>query len=166
LSCGGLESTKWDFAFSFFERTFRNFGLLTAIGTDSGTLFAAPCAVFGLSRLAVWQLRLGIQIQRIKPWRAPIPAMSVHPRPAVYQPPPEPEYAYNDRAVWATRCGRICIGRRKIKLSIVFAGQIVGSREVDHQIWQVSFLDYDLGHFDNETGRVEPGPNPFTPENC
>jgi len=106
LSCGGLESTKWDFAFSFFERTFRNFGLLTAIGTDSGTLFAAPCAVFGLSRLAVWQLRLGIQIQRIKPWRAPIPAMSVHPRPAVYQPPPEPEYAYNDRAVWATRCGR------------------------------------------------------------
>ena len=67
-------------------------------------------------------------------------------------------------AIRVTRCGRICIGSRKINLSIVFAGQIVGIREVDHQIWQVSFLEYDLGYFDNEQGRVEPGPNPFAPD--
>jgi putative transposase len=40
----------------------------------------------------------------------------------------------------------------------------VGVREVEDQIWLVSFLDYDLGYFDNERGRVEPGPNPFTPD--
>jgi putative transposase len=50
-----------------FERTFRDFGLPAAIRTDNGTPFAAPWAMFGLSRLAVWWLRLGIRLQRIKP---------------------------------------------------------------------------------------------------
>ena len=62
----------------------------------------------------------------------------------VYAPPPEPEYPYHDKSVRVTHCGRICVGRRKINLSRVFAGQIVGIREVDDQIWLVSFLDYDL----------------------
>jgi putative transposase len=47
----------------------------------------------------------------------------------------------------------------------VFAGQIVGIREVDDQIWLVSFMHYDLGFFDKEAGRVEPAVNPFAPEN-
>jgi len=34
-------------------------------------------------------------------------------------------------------------------------------REVDENIWLVSFLDFDLGYFDEQEGRVEPGPNPF-----
>jgi putative transposase len=56
------------------------------------------------------------------------------------------------------------MGRRKINLSRVFAGQLVGLREVDDQIWLVSFLDFDLGFFDREEGRVEPAPNPSGPE--
>jgi len=63
-----------------------------------------------------------------------------------------------------THCGRICVGRRKISLSQVFAGQMVGIREVEDQIWLVSFLDFDLGFFDRDEGRVEPAPNPFGPE--
>ncbi len=63
-----------------------------------------------------------------------------------------------------TRCGRICLGRRKINLSGVFAGQLIGIREVDDQVWLVSFMDYDLGYFEKEQDRVEPGPNPFAPE--
>jgi hypothetical protein len=47
---------------------------------------------------------------------------------------------YHDRTVRVTRCGRICIGKRKINLSQVFAGQWVGIREVDEQIWLVSFM--------------------------
>jgi len=82
----------------------------------------------------------------------------------VYEPPPEPEYPFQDRAVRVRRCGRICVGKRKINLSTVFAGQTVGIREVDDQIWLVSFLDYDLGFFDKDEGRIEPGPNPFAPE--
>jgi len=46
----------------------------------------------------------------------------------------------------------------------VFAGQIVGIREVADEIWLVSFMDYDLGFFDREKGRVEPALNPFGPD--
>ena len=81
-----------------------------------------------------------------------------------YRPPDEPEYPYHDRTIRVTRCGRICIGKRKINFSTVFAGQLVGIREVEDQIWLVSFMDYDLGFFDNERGRVEAGPNPFAPD--
>jgi hypothetical protein len=62
-----------------------------------------------------------------------------------------------------TRCGRICVGKRKINLSTVFAGQCVGIREVDEQIWLVSFTHYDLGFFDQDEGRVEPAFDPFAP---
>jgi hypothetical protein len=74
------------------------------------------------------------------------------------------EYPFHDRTVQVTRCGRICIGHRKVNLSTVFAGQVVGIREVDDKIWLVSFMDYDLGYFDEEEARVEPGPNPFVPD--
>jgi putative transposase len=54
--------------------------------------------------------------------------------------------------------------RKKIHISTVLAGQRVGIRQVDDQIWQVSFTNYDLGYFDMETGRPDPGPNPFGPK--
>ena len=82
----------------------------------------------------------------------------------VYAPPPEPDYPFHDRTVRVTRCGRICIGKRKINLSTVFAGQVLGLTEVDDQIWLVTFMTYDLGFFDRDEDRVEPGPNPFAPE--
>jgi hypothetical protein len=61
-----------------------------------------------------------------------------------------------------TQCGRICIGRRKINLSQVFAGQNVGIKEIAEKIWLVSFMHYDLGFFDYEAGRAECAPNPFS----
>ncbi len=51
--------------------------------------------------------------------------------------------------------GRICIGRRKVNLSHVFAGQKVGIREVSEKIRLVRFMHYDLGFFDEEADRVE-----------
>ena len=59
---------------------------------------------------------------------------------------------------------KICIGKRKVNLSRVFAGQKVGIREVADNIWLVSFMDYDLGFFDQDESRVEPAPNPFIPK--
>ena len=56
-----------DSRFAVFERAFREFGLPKAIRTDNGVPFASCTAFFGLSRLAVWWLRLGISIERIKP---------------------------------------------------------------------------------------------------
>jgi putative transposase len=70
-------------------------------------------------------------------------------------------YPFHDRTITITQCGRICIGRRKINLSAVFAGQDVGIKEVSEKIWLVSFMHYDLGFFDHQSGRVECAENPF-----
>ncbi len=67
LACEALASVRSETAFSVFERAFKDFGLPDAIRTDNGAPFASGQALFGLSTLAVWWLRLGIQIQRIKP---------------------------------------------------------------------------------------------------
>lgn len=67
LCCEGLQSTREQFAFSVFERTFRDYGLPRAIRSDNGVPFASNTTFFGLSKLSVWWLRLGIAIERIKP---------------------------------------------------------------------------------------------------
>ena len=69
--------------------------------------------------------------------------------------------AFHDRIITVTSCGRICIGKRKINFSTVFAGQKIGIREVDDKIWLVSFMRFDLGFFDERENRVEPRDNPF-----
>jgi putative transposase len=215
LACEGLESTKEVTAFEVFERTFKEFGLPAAIRTDNGIPFASPHALFGLSRLSLWWLRLGISIERIKPGcpqqngrheRMHLTLKKEATKPASYNflqqqerfdefvevynndrphqgleglypgelytpsareffQPGEPEYPLHDRTIKVTRCGRICIGRRKINLSTVFAGQYVGVREVADEVWLVSFMEYDLGFFDRELNKVEPvGKNPFAPK--
>ncbi len=215
LACQGLESTKEVTAFEVFERTFKEFGLPAAIRTDNGIPFASPHALFGLSRLSIWWLRLGISIERIKPGRPQqngrhermhltlkkeatkpasynflqqqerfdefievynnerphqglegrYPGELYTPSAREYFEPGVPEYPCHDRTIKVTRCGRICIGTRKINLSTVFAGQYVGVREVADEVWLVSFLEYDLGFFDRELNKVEPvGRNPFAPK--
>lgn len=67
LACDGLETTKEVFAFGVFERVFKEYGLPKAIRTDNGVPFSSPRALFGLSKLSVWWLRLGIHVERIKP---------------------------------------------------------------------------------------------------
>jgi putative transposase len=63
-----------------------------------------------------------------------------------------------------TTCGRVCHQRCTINVSQVFAGQKVGGQTVDEHIWLVTFMQYDLGYFDNETCRLEPIENPFGPK--
>ena len=61
-----------------------------------------------------------------------------------------------------TRYGRICLGKKKINFTKVFAGQAVGIKEVHGDIWLASFMDCDLGYFDLETRVFEPlGRSPF-----
>jgi putative transposase len=211
ISCDALSSTKERYAFTVFERVFKDFGLPKAIRTDNGVPFASPNAMFGLSKLSVWWLRLGIDIERIKPGRPqqngrhermhltlkkeatkpaaknflqqqgkfdrfieefnqerPHEAIGMKYPAEIYTPSLKPykglsdlEYPFHDRTITVTCCGRICIGRRKINLSTVFAGQNVGIKEVSDKIWLVSFMKYDLGFFDQEAGRVECAENPF-----
>src|SRR6266849_4266628 len=77
---------------------------------------------------------------------------------------PDIDYPFHDKIIVVTNCGRICLGRKKINFSTVFAGQAVGIKEVHDDIWLVSFMDYDLGYFDLETRVLEPLENPFGPK--
>jgi transposase InsO family protein len=69
LLCEALESVREDLAFPAFEQLFKERGLPGAIRSDNGVPFASPNGLYNLSRLAVWWLRLGIEIERIKPGR-------------------------------------------------------------------------------------------------
>lgn len=214
LACEALSTTKERYAFTVFERTFQEFGLPEAIRTDNGVPFASAHALYGLSKLAVWWLRLGIQIERIAPGHPqqngrhermhltlkteatrPAGANGLqqqqrfdtflhqynHERPhqaldmatpaSRYEASPRPyhgleelEYPAHDWTAVVTRCGRICYQGRKINVSQVFAGQTVGVKQTDDHIWLVTFMEYDLGYFDDETCRLEPIDNPFGPK--
>ena len=214
ICCEALSTTAELYAFAAFERIFRDFGLPLGIRTDNGLPFASANALFGLSRLSVWWLRLGIQIERIQPGHPQqngrhermhltlkkeatkpaahnllqqqakfddfvacynderphqaigmkYPSELYRPSPRPYSGLPELEYPFHDKTVTVTRCGRICIAKRKINLSTVFAGQKIGLKEVSDRIWLVTFMQYDLGFFDHETCRLEPATNPFLPK--
>jgi putative transposase len=209
-----LESTKEINAFTVFERVFRENGLPKAIRTDNGVPFVSPNALFNLSKLSVWWLRLGIGIERIKPGNPqqngrhermhltlklettkpaggnflqqqarfddfiaeynterPHQALGMKPPASFYTPStrrydglPDLDYPFHDKSVIVTTCGRICFKTRKINLSQVFAGQRVGIKQVDDRLWLVSFMDYDLGYFDDTECRLEPIDNPFGPK--
>jgi putative transposase len=211
LGCEALLTTKEKYAFDVFERVFKEFGLPKAIRTDNGVPFASPNSLFGLSKLSVWWLRLGIEIERIKPGNPqqngrhermhltlkkeatkpaaknllqqqdkfdrfietynrdrPHQAIGMKYPAELYQKSARPyqgigelAYPFHDRTITVTSCGRICIGRRKINLSTVFAGQNVGVKEVSDKVWLVSFMKYDLGFFDQELGTVTSAENPF-----
>ena len=75
----------------------------------------------------------------------------------------EIRYPLHDREVVVTACGRICMYRKRINLSTVFAGQCVGIKEVDEGIWIVSFMHYDLGFIDLKQKTLQPLDNPFGP---
>ena len=214
LTCEALSTTQERFAFTAFERTFREFGLPLAIRTDNGVPCAAGHALYGLSKLSVWWLRLGIQIERIQPGHpqqngrherlhltlkreATKPAAANvlqqqarfdafvtqynHDRPhqaldmkvpadiyqrsaRVYRGLTELSYPFHDGTFTVTPCGRICFKGRKVNLRHVFAGQNVGVTQVGARIWLVTFRQYDLGYFDDETCRLEPMENPFGPK--
>ena len=54
-----------------------------------------------------------------------------------------------------TSCGPPSLYRKKINLTSL-AGQAVGVKEIDHGIWLVSFMDYDLGYIDMEEKTLHP----------
>ncbi len=81
--------------------------------------------------------------------------------PRAYTGLPDLTYPFHDRDVLVTTCGRLCLHRKKINISVVLAGQKLGIKEVDEGIWLVSFMHYDLGYFDLEQKTLQPLDNPF-----
>jgi transposase InsO family protein len=75
---------------------------------------------------------------------------------------PEPiYYPFHDQTITVSQCGRVCTKGLKVSLSRAFAGVEVGIKEMEDGIWVVSFLDYDLGYFDDKSRKVEPITDPF-----
>jgi transposase InsO family protein len=69
LLCEALDSVGEEPVIDAFDHLFRARGLPAAIRSDNGVPFASPNALYNLSKLAVWWLRLGIRIERIRPGR-------------------------------------------------------------------------------------------------
>src|SRR5260370_33831993 len=92
----------------------------------------------------------------------------MNPQAEVYQPSTrvyrglsDIDYPLHDETIVVTNCGRICLSRKKINFSTVFAGQAVGTKEAHDDIWLFSFLDDALGSFDLETDVLQPLANPI-----
>ena len=66
LMVEALEGTREAPVFTAFHRLFQERGLPAAIRSDNGVPFASR-GLYGLSRLSVWWLRLGIGLERIAP---------------------------------------------------------------------------------------------------
>jgi len=66
LGCRIVPRPTLEYVQEQFKRVFQEYGLPDAIRTDNGPPFAST-GVAGLSRLAVWWLRLGITPDRIEP---------------------------------------------------------------------------------------------------
>ena len=64
LRCQAVAKTNTERTRAIFEAAFREYGLPAAIRTDNGAPFAST-ALAGLSRLAVWWMKLGIVPERI-----------------------------------------------------------------------------------------------------
>ena len=74
---------------------------------------------------------------------------------------PELTYPFHDLDVVAMACGAIALHGRKVAISSVFAGQRLGLREVDTDVWLVSFMHYDLGYIDLEACTLQTIDTPF-----
>lgn len=66
LCCQAVDSCEGSAVRAVLESVFRQYRLPRAIRSDNGAPFASR-ALAGLSRLSVWWLRLGIEVERISP---------------------------------------------------------------------------------------------------
>ena len=74
---------------------------------------------------------------------------------------PDVTYPGYDKSLLISHCGRVCMKKLKIHVSKALANQPVGLKQVDSGVWQVDFMDYTLGYFDEESRKFSPNDDPF-----
>ena len=67
ISCEALSSTAESPCYAVFEQAFKEYGIPGAIRSDNGVPFASGNSLWGMTKLSVWWIRLGIKIERIRP---------------------------------------------------------------------------------------------------
>jgi len=210
LMVEALEGTSEAPVFTAFHRLFEERGLPAAIRSDNGAPFASR-GLWGLSKLSVWWLRLGVGIERITPGKPQqngrhermhltlkqettrpaarnslaqqarfdafvedfnavrphealdmqTPASAYARSPRAFAGLPELAYPFHDLDVVASANGAIGLHGRQVVISSVFAGQRLGLREVEADVWLVSFMHYDLGYIDLEARTLQTIDTPF-----
>lgn len=78
-----------------------------------------------------------------------------------YQGLPDVTYPGHDKSLLISNCGRVCNRKRKVHITRALANQPVGLKEVDDGIWQVDFMSYTLGFFDEDSNKFAPCQDPF-----
>jgi probable addiction module antidote protein len=119
-----------------------------------------------LSRVMKLFKALNVRLSTRTPARGPcheVPCRALHALGALLCRPAGTELSLPRPRRLVTNCGRLCLHRKKINVSVVLAGQKLGIKEVDEGIWLVSFMHYDLGYFDLEQKTLQPLDNPFGP---
>jgi putative transposase len=204
LGCEALESTGIEGSMSVFENIFSEYGLPKVIRSDNGVPFAAR-SINGWSKMSVWWLRLGIELERIEPghpeqngrhermhWtlkqeatrpsslnslkqqerfddfrdeynnERPHEALQMKTPSSVYKPSEHEypktlvdlDYPLHDHVCEVHAGGSLFLPRKKqFYLSSSLIGEKVGLREVKPQLWLVTFLNYDLGFYDENKGK-------------
>jgi transposase InsO family protein/transposase-like protein len=202
LGCEGLENTKTGPTMAVFEEVFQAYGLPISIRSDNGAPFAS-CGLAGWSRLSVWWMRLGINLERIEPGKpqqngrhermhltlkqdATRPAKNnflqqqecfdqfqhdynkIRPHEALQMKTPHEvyvksnrpypgklkplEYPLHDTSSKVQHTGVVKIyGGHRFYLSSSLEHERVGFREIKPGLWLVSFIDHDLGYYNEST---------------
>jgi putative transposase len=215
LACEALERPRTPESTAVFERAFEEYGLPDAIRSDNGPPFAAQ-SIFGLSRLAVWWLRLGIKLQRIKPGHpeqngrhermhrtlkqaATQPAgknilhqqekfdsfmhmfNELRPHAGIEMKTPSEVYKKSKRAYpgqleeleykgydgirRVSTNGTVSSGKnRTVFITEALSGQNVGLTQLDDGLWGLTFMEYELGYYDERSFKFTPAKNPFLPD--
>jgi len=211
ISCEALSGTCEDPCYAVFEQAFKEHGLPDAIRSDNGVPFASGNSLWGLTKLSVWWIRLGIKIERIEPgnpqqngrhermhrtlkleatkppasnliqqqerffsfmeeynYHRPHQALEMKCPGDFYEKSPQPYRGLSDltypgfeKTLLVTNCGRICINNMKVHISKAFANQRVGLQEADDNIWEVYFMNFSIGFFDEISRKFSPKEDPF-----
>lgn len=211
IKCEALNNTETYPCYTVFEEAFKEYGQPDAIRSDNGAPFACGNSLWGMTRLSVWWIRLGIKIERIKPGcpqengrhermhrtlklestkppganllqqqekfftfvdeynsERPHQALEMKCPGEVYEKSQrqysglsDVTYPGFDKTQLVSNCGRVCMRKMKIHMSKAFANQPIGLTEVDDNIWEVYFMDYQLGFFDEYSKKFSPTDDPF-----
>ena len=74
----------------------------------------------------------------------------------------ELEYPFHEKEKRITVQGDIVLSRKiRVFVSTILSGQLVGLTEIDDGIWKVTFMDYDIGCFDEDSCKFTPLDNPL-----
>src|SRR6266567_1016688 len=175
LRSQAVEKTDTARVQAIFEAAFREYGLPEAMRTDNGPPFASR-AVAGLSRLAVWWIKLGIVPERIaaghpeqngrhERMHRTLKQEAAQP-PAVYRPSarpfpervPEPQYPETMLVRSVRPHGHFRWKKDDVFLSEVLWGERVGLLPEDDRWFTIYFAQLPLARFDSQKLRVRPLP--------